>query len=291
MAATAIMTFQDACELLWHTFNPAVKPPTGRELIAAKNAVIKTYRDLPQRHKWSYYSRKGLIATDASYSTGTVVFDLTGGTSERMLTLTGGTWPANAARGTVRIAGVDYDVESRVAGSDVILTLAVNSCPSADVTASSYEWFRDSYPLPVNFRRMLTIGETSTASAWYPLEYIPPSGFEERVKMDGGGPSDRPNYYTIRSSGDYLGAVDIVFGKAPNAARSYGIAYEVSPRDLATYKYSTGTVAVAAGATAVVGTLTVFSAAHVGSVMRLTESTTVEPTSPVGHVEDRKSVV
>lgn len=283
MSTTPIMTFQDACELLWHMFNPAVKPPTGRELNAARNAVIRSYRDLPQSHRWSYYSRHGLLTTSASKTTGTVIYRHTGGAYERMLTLTGSTWPTDAARGQVQIAGVYYDVEDYK--STTIITLSMNTNPGADIsTASSYTWMRDSYPLPVNFRRVLSLGETSTGSAWYPLEYLPPGQFHDTVKMDG-GTTDRPNYYTIRSSGDYVGAMEIIFGKPPNAARSYDMLYEVQPRDLTTYKYATGTVTLAAGATAVVGSTTAFSAAHVGSVIRFSESTTVEPTGAAGHVD------
>jgi hypothetical protein len=278
------MTFQDACELVWHMFNPAVKPPTGRELNAARNAVIRAYRDLPQRHRWNYYARHGIITTTASQSTGTVVYDHTSGAYERMVTLTGATWPADAARGTVKIAGAYYDIEDYK--STAIITLSADTNPGSDIsTGSSYTWVRDSYPLPVNFRRFLSLGETGTSATWNPLEYLSPGQFHDTVKSEGGGPADRPNYYTIRSSGDYVGALEIVFGKAPNAARTYDMLYEVSPRELTTYKYSTGTVSVAAGGVAVVGGSTVFNSQHVGAVIRFTESTSEEPTSPAGHVD------
>lgn len=281
--ATPVFTFQDICEFLWTTFNPAVKPPTGRELIAARNATIRAYRDVPQKHLWSYFVRHGIVSTSANQTSGLVVYDHTGGTNERMLTLSGATWPASADRGCVKIGGVIYDVEDYKTSS--IVTLSASSNPGVDVSSTAYEWFRSSYPLPTNFRRILSIGETGSASDWYPIEYLSPMQFNEMTRADGGGTSSRPDFFTITNSGDYVGALEIVFGRAPNAARSYSFMYEINPRPLVTYKEASGSISVPAGSSSVTGSGTSFAAAHVGSVIRFTGSTSVEPTGIAGHVD------
>jgi len=280
MASTPLFSFQDACELLWESFNPATKPPTGRELRMAKAAVVTAYRDLPNVYPWTYYQRRTTFATEADYSTGTVAYDHTAGTYERMLTLTSGTWPTNAARGTVIIDSVHYDVEDRK--SDSIITLTANSNPGADVAAGeSYVWYRDSYPLPVNFRSIQTIVDCALADR--PLEYIPPSShlFTSR---EWSGVGD-PELFTIRNEGDYIGSLALLFSPAPSSARSYEILYDASPAQLTTYKYSTGTMSCAAASTTVTGSGTAWAQSHVGCVMRFTTSTTIEPTDVVGTVD------
>src|SRR5688572_7756730 len=95
----------------------------------ARPAVRMAYRNLPQRHSWNYYYRQRQLQTVADYSTGTLEFDYSGGASERMLTLTTGTWPSWAAFGRVIIDSVHYDVATRE--SDSIITLAETSNPGA----------------------------------------------------------------------------------------------------------------------------------------------------------------
>ena len=283
MAVTPIFTMQDAVEYTWEVMNPAVKPPTGRELRIAKMAAIRAYRDLANRFEWSYYKRRGIIRTEAYYKTGTVAFDFTGGTYERQLTLTTGTWPTNAARGQVVISNVHYPVESRK--SDSVVTLDANINPGADVAAAtSYEWYRDAYPLPVNFRRMGQIIESTSGGNPNPLEFVNPSSLLYNTRYESGSTTADPDWYTIRNAGDYMGSLSMFFGRGPTTAKTYDMLYEVSPRPLRTYKYATGTITLAAGSTALTGNTTAFTEFHEGCIIRFTSSTTVEPTDMSGNV-------
>lgn len=277
MSSTPIFTFQDACELMFEQYNPATKPPTGRELRMAKAAVSAAYRDCANAHNWHYYQRRTTLATDADYSTGTVAYDHTAGAYERMLTLTTGTWPTNAARGTVVIDDVHYDVEERKSSS--IITLGANSNPGADIAAGeTYLWYRDAYPLPVNFRKLRAIIDCSNPSRH--LEYMDPSShlFTSR-EWNGVGDAD---FYTIRNEGDYIGSLSLLLSPAPDSAKSYELLYTVAPPPLVTYKYATGTISCTAAATTVTGSGTAFVAAHKGCVIRFTTSTTLEPTGVMG---------
>ena len=250
----------------------------------AKLAVVTAYRDLTNRHSWNYYKRRTHIVTEDNYSTGTVAYDHTGGTYERELTLSDGTWPTNAARGIVVIDHKHYRVDERKSGT--VVTLDADTNPGADVTAgTSYEWYRDAYTLPVNFRRMLSIIESTSGGDVAPLTFIEPGGHLYTTRFEGGSSTDYPEWYTIRNEGDYLGAMSIVFGCAPNESRTYDMMYEISPRELRTYKESTGTITIAAGSTSVTGSGTAFSSFHEGSIIRFTDSTTEEPTSIIGGVD------
>jgi len=284
MATTPVFTYQDIAEHVWHVMNPANKPPTGRELRVAKIAVVSAYRDLANRHDWNYYKRRATIATEAPYTTGTITYDHTGGTYERELTLADGVWPANAARGVVVINDKHYPVESRK--SDTVCTLSVNINPSVDIASgTSYTWYRDAYPLPVNFRRLLSSPiESISGGDTVPLTYLEPGSHLYTTRHDSGHTTDDPEWYTIANHGDYIGGLSIVFGRAPASAKTYDLMYQVSPRELRTYKEAAGTISIDAGTVVVTGSGTSFSSFHQGSVIRFTESTETEPTSVVGNV-------
>src|SRR5690606_39277107 len=61
----------------------------------ARRAVLDAYREFPLRDDWGYFKRRGQFITEASQSTGTIAYDHSGGDHERMLTLSGATWPDN----------------------------------------------------------------------------------------------------------------------------------------------------------------------------------------------------
>ena len=279
MASTPLVTFQDSCEHLWSVFNPATKAPTGRELRLAKAAVINSYRKMVNDYHWTYYKRRLQIATEANYSTGTVVFDLTGGASERLVTLTGGTFPTNAARGTIKISGAHYPVETRESGTT--LTLGVNGKPAADVASTTYEWYRDAYPLPVNFRRMDQLMDVANL---YPLAYVSPEEWLQYTRHFSGQTISRPEWYTIKNAGDYIGSLSIVFGRAPNTARAYDVIYEAVPRELKTYLSNAGTFSCTATSTTVTGVGTAFNTKMIGSIFRASDTSTA-PTGVMGTVD------
>lgn len=280
MSSTPLFSFQDACELLWESFNPATKPPTGRELRMAKAAVVAAYRDCATAHNWHYYQRRTTLKTDADQSSSTITYTHTGGAYERMVTLAAGSWPTNAVRGSIEIASVPYDVEDRKSSS--VITLTANSNPGANVAAgTSYVWYRDAYPLPVNFRKLLAIIDCTNPGRR--LEYMAPSS-HLITSRDWNGVGDA-DWYTIRNEGDYLGSLALVLGPAPDAAKSYELLYTITPAQLATYKYSTGTISCTAASTTVTGSGTAFAQSHVGCIMRFTTSTTSEPTDVVGTID------
>lgn len=74
--------------------------------------------------------------TTLSYSTGTVVYDHTGGSSERLVTLTGGSFPAWVDAGARIKVGTDWGtIASRINATNITLS----SGPSADVSSGPYE--------------------------------------------------------------------------------------------------------------------------------------------------------
>lgn len=270
---TAVFTFADAVEHLLDLHE--IDRQAALNQRNARRAIQSAYGDLPQKHCWSYYFRQRLLQTAASYSTGTVEYDHTGGSNERQLTLTTGTWPDWAAFGRVIISSVHYEVESRI--SDTVLTLRTDSNPGADVAASTtYTIYRNAYPLPVNFRRMGHVWDVTQQRS---LPYVDPQEQHDSNVRFFDTP-DTPWQFTLRNTGDYLGSMQIVFGPPPSAVKSYDILHEVTPRPLRIDSYSTGTVAVTSTNTA---TLTggTWPEDCVGSILRLASDANV-PTGVTG---------
>lgn len=215
------------------------------------------------------------MQTVASYSTGTVDYDHTGGTYERQLTLATGTWPTWATFGRVIIADVHYEVEDYK--SSTVLTLREDSNPGADVAASTaYTIYRNAYPLPANFRRLGHLWDIDGQRS------IPIVDQQEQhdALVNCYDTPDTPWQASLRGTGDYYGATQLVFGPPPSAVLSYDLMYEVLPRPLKIDQYTAGTVTITSTTTA---TLTggVWPASCVGSILRVA-ATADSPTSLLG---------
>lgn len=251
----------------------------SRVKVLAEHAVRTTYRDLPGKHEWKYLRRRGQLVTTAPYSTGTVAYDHTGGSSERMVTLTSGTWPSWAAYGILIISGVAYNITSRV--SDSVITLEETTNPGSDVASGTeYSLARRLYPLPVAFRRIGTIYESNGNRA---LSYLSPSDIQ--MNLLGGLSTGDPLCWTVRGErSDYLRKSVVEFSPIPTSSRSYEFVFVPEPRafTLPSKSVSSGTISMSSGATAVTGTGTAFTNEMIGTVFRASTASNLSPSSHVG---------
>lgn len=242
--------------------------------------IQHAYRELATRRVWSYFWKPGRINLSAAYSTGTVVYDHTGGTYERQLTLTTGTWPTWTVYGTVRIGSVNYIVEDRKSDSVVTLDAQVN--PGADVSSSSYSIFRSSYTLPADF----SAGSPAIMeSDWVGLQYVRPDDWHRMERAD--YTSGEPTHYTITRDPSLIGSLAILLYPAPSTAESLDFMYQALPRTLKHSGYDTndcrGFVSVTSGSATVTGEETSFTSDMVGCVLRISETTADIPSAMDAH--------
>lgn len=276
MAEQKVWTFQD---LVDHVIDVvAARQADDRTYRRARSACLAAYRDLQNAHDWRYQARRINLQTVASYGTGTIVYDHTGGTNELEVTLSDGIWPSWADFGRIIIDGVTYSVDSRK--SDTVVTLKSSSNPGADVAAgTSFTIYRGVYPLPVNFRRLHRLYDIEQDRE---IPIIDPDQ-HHRMNVSYYQTPGVPQYATIVNDGEYLGALSLSFLPPPSTIRQYEMRCELEPRAMDIYKYATGTVTTDASTT-VEGSGTAFTSAMEGSVLRLSSSVTVEPTSVVGNL-------
>lgn len=256
--AVELLTYDDCIQHLVDVIQFTDATRLGR---LARRAVDTVYRDLPYKHNWKYYQRRATFATVASYATGTIFFDYTGGSSERLITLSSGTFPSWAKFGRIVIADIHYRIATNP--STTTLTLYEEDNPGEDVAAgTSYTLYRNEYPLPADFRRGMRIYDTTDE------QEIPLTDFvnTQRIMIGVDDSPDTPRRASIRNTGDYMGVWSIEFSPPPSTARTYDISYEAKPRDILTASYSTGTVLTST--TTVTGSGTTFPALCAGSVIR-----------------------
>jgi hypothetical protein len=271
--STRIWTFQDVRDYLLDFIGGS---SDGRNIRLANRAILSAYRVYPTQRSWNYYRKRGQLVTDAAYSTGTLDYDHTGGTRERLVTLASGTWPTWAARGSIRFNNKTYRVRSRE--SATVITLSEDSNPGADVAAgTTYEIYRDTYTLPVDFR---SAGQFRDADeTWLKASHVTLNEIIEAHRTQEG--SGDPRMYAFASDPDYYGSMAVIFYPPPTDSHTWYYYYQRIPRQLRDFSYSTGTITASSSTTSVAGNSTSWTTKFKGSVIRFGDTTNV-PTGAEG---------
>lgn len=249
-------------------------------LRALRAAIQDTLRDVSQAYRWPYYTTEHRIRYDAAYSTGTVVYDHTGGAYERMLTVASGTWPTNVLYGEVVISNVAYTVDDQK--SSTVITLPTSNNPGADVASTAYEWSRRMYTFPSNFIRPLSFRTENNMG----IQYVNATGMLQarRNRLS----ASVPSVFTVRGDENLIGSMSLELCPSPLTADSLTVVYERRPRTLRIdgkqTAHTQGTISTTAASATVTGSGTGFTAAMVGAVLRIGDDATNVPTE-LGGIE------
>jgi len=270
---TEVWTYQDLVDrLLDGPFGQLQRD--GRNYRLARRAVSRAYRDLQTMHKWSYLERRGQLTTVAQQTTGTIAYDHTGGSSERLITLTGATFPTDAKYYSLLVDTRIYQIGKYLSSTTVQLREETN--PGADLDAgTSCTLFRAKYPAPAGLRRVSNLVDLTTGNVL--------TGVSNAMLLDYMATSYTPQQetcFTVRNTGTTFGGLEFELSPPPASACTYDYAYEAACRPLLIERVTKGSVSVSAGSTTVTGTSTSFRAAHVGSLIRFADNTTSDMPSP-----------
>ncbi len=265
-------------DLLDHLSDYSGGDGTDRDLRDYRRAVQTAYRDLMLANEWKAYLTRGRINLNPLQDDGTIEVDVTGGTYERQVTLTGYTWPTWAIYGTLLIDGVRYKIDERK--SSTVLTLTYDSCPTADISAgTTYTLYQNIYPLPEDFRRLDDLYFENGLGALQPVASVGDWLSYDQDTIETG----RPYLYAIgdlHSTRKY-GKMAVYVHPAPEDAESIDFVYWRNARPIYYNGYETecrvGTVTGSAGSATITGTTTTFHAKMVGSILRLSRDTTNYP--------------
>ena len=233
-------------------------------------SVIQAYREVTNARVWSYLYTHGRVLTDAPFNLGTIAYDHTGGLQERLVTLTGSTWPSGVGPGwEMRVGVVVGEVEAVTDPTTLTLTQDVNF--QTDIAAGSpYTLYHDLYLLPSDYVKSDTaIFEGNFGG----LEYTDPTDalwFQRFIQSAG-----TPRLYTITGSRLFPGRMTIRFCPYPVHQKTIDFVYQRRPRDILIPALTTGSVTVTSGSITATANGFSFPATCQGSIFRIGTTSTV----------------
>lgn len=262
-ASTVLYTYRD---LIDHLVAYSGGVGHAAQMPRVRFAIQQAYRNLVNFHNWLYLFRQRKMLFSAPYTTGTIAYDHTGGTYERMVTMTTGTVPSWVAEGHLKIGNSWYEVESRKSGS--VFTLKENNNPGEDVASgTSYTIYRSRYLLDADFRRTHSPMVQAQGST---LKYVRAQDWqflETQVSSSG-----TPRLWTVMGDTNIPGRLSMYLYPYPSTSIPVTMLYMRLARDMKLDGTQTsetaGTVSWTAGSTTLTGSGTSFSAKHVGAVIR-----------------------
>lgn len=236
--------------------------PQDAEQRDIRSAILKAYDELTSARDWTCYQGHGRVITAAPYQTGAITFNAT----TNQVTLTGGTFPAWATYGHVRVGTRVALISTR--NSDTVLTLdGAVTFPEA-FADQPYTLYRIHYPLPADFR---DLDEPSSEYNWWAGLYVSPDQAMklERVWRSTGAPY---HWTVMRINGEWI----LKFVGYPIKVETVDFTYRRTPRRL---RFSGHEAAARSGTIARSGTAVTLSGAasfvdaFTGSVLRVGDST------------------
>lgn len=271
-----LITYQDSID---HMVDHMGGNANADELRIIKRAVDMAYHQLLSEHRWRCLLQRYRVSGVAEYSTGTIEYDHTGGSSERLVTLTSGTVPTWIEYARVEIDGVSYFVDTYLSTST--FTLHEDFNPGEDVAAgTSWSAKREIYTLPEDFQELdytrndnnFTYGTFVDVSSIYTMSQY-------------GDATGDPYMHSVFSDPKIPGRSALWLYPAPDADAEIDFIYKrLIGKGLyytGTESTATGTASMTAGSKTVTGSGTTFTEDMVGSVFRLASDTTT-PTSRYG---------
>lgn len=275
MAHPYVFTFADAIQ---HSVGYLGGNPTASGMAEILRAVQTAYRVLTESRRWTYLLKFDRIRVQAPYSSGTIEYDHTGGSSERLITLTSGTFPTwmgatatTPSTASIRIAGKIHKVSYRLTSTTLQLDSNIN--PGADISSgTSYEAFISMYSMPTDF---ISLDIPYDTDLYRFGRYVRPNDWLARERYGEG--TGAPNAFTIMGDPNNTARKALHTLYVPTATEELDYVYYRYPREI---RYagrrtaeSQGTVALSS--TTVTGTSTAFESGMIGSIIRVGNSTTV----------------
>jgi hypothetical protein len=270
-----LLTFHDVVD---HTLDAVLGgDSTPRNRRMAVLAVQDAYAEIPMRRNWRYYYRPVTILTVAQQTTGSIAYTA----SSRSVTLTGTTWPSDVTKYALWIEGNRYGIITRT--SSTVIVLDEKDAPTSDIASGTeYTLSRDTYELPDNTRKLLSLYDTSAPGRL--IECVDPGDIiaEQRIART----ASTPRLYSVFRSERYASGLAIHFAPAPTSAITYQALGLFWPQPLTTYDYSVGSLSTTADSSAVTGTATAFTTGMEGAVLRVSASGSLKlPTDLQGEID------
>ncbi len=264
--AQNIYTFQDAIDLLVDFTGNNQGSNISREM---RKAVLEAYDELVGQKDWRHFQRPSRLQTYEP-ETGTLSYDLATNT----FTIDSGTFPSWAEGATISIGVVRYRVASRPTTTTV--TATSEQAPIADIaTGTDFTIFKDILTLPDSFQAMSPPKGEGGSAFW--THYVTPEQWHYLSRMD--GTTGEIVVWTVMPDPIYSGRQAVYLWPAPHESATLDYLGKFYPRRLffSGYRPSDRVGTISVSGNTVTGTNTAFTAAMVGSILRISEDGTNHP--------------
>jgi len=257
-------------DLVDHLVNYSGRENNRETTALAVGAARQACQVLAGKWSWNWFISEMTVPLNPSYLTGTVTYTQ----SNLQLTLSGGVWPSWAIYGIVRINEIDYQVDTRV--SNTVLVLSSASNPGSDITTpSTYSIVRVGYQLPQNFDRIYSVCQQPNNIQLQYQQLTDASAIWRRYNWS--------RAYTIVPDRHAPGRFMVVIGWLTETTGAIQILYY---RRLTMLKYdkfnSPDSSRVNTSGTALTGNDTQFNLDMQGAVVRITNDLNTDPTGEFG---------
>ncbi len=233
--------------------------PTERTLTLLARAIQDAIRGLPAKHDWAYFNRQSRLTTSPSVPL-SITYEHTGGVAERLITVTSGTLPDDAAMGEIVIGDKRYRVGMRI--SDTLATLERDFSLNSDFTGDA-TWARQSYQFS---REMVKIQHVRISNN-FNLTYLAPTDFAAISRV--GWTSGTPVYFTCSNRGTRFGASEFAFYPYPDCSLEVEVSGTVTPLIPTIQLVSGGQAVASAGSNTITSSSATWDKRLVGSVFRV----------------------
>lgn len=217
IAAMEIFTLHDLVHRLSLRASASASP---RMNALFARAIQDAIRGLPGKNNWKYFKRQTRLNTTASEDL-TVEYDHTGGTYERMLTATSGSFPDDAQYGCIRRGLATYRILQLI--NNTTATLEADFSPADDFT-DDVQWSRSSYIFPREFSKVHQVHNTTNN---IPLACV--STQELMAGSYNGWGLGSATHFSFQNRGGYFGATEFVILPTPLTSETIEVTATVSP--------------------------------------------------------------
>lgn len=254
-----------------------------------RTATLDAYRDLCNKRDWNFLIKTWKFRLTAKANL-TASYDHTGGSSERLVTVTSGTVPTSLRDYLVLIDDVPYEPDEYL--TSTTFTLSLRNNPAADVASGTMTLVRVYYPCPADFK---TAYHPEADNNLGGLSFIHPSELHAFL-MRGTPQYGEPRGVAVVPHPKLIGQRALAVIPFTSTARVCSLMYHGRGRDLKiTGMASThvGTFTLDTGVDANRATLTgtTVSAALIGSIFRLRADTNTPENVDGEYPYDQQAVI
>lgn len=267
--------YQDIIQRLTRYIGGNKKDASSAEI---RDAIQDALRDVVDGYHWQSLQATYMLALSAPVTL-TLSYDHTGGSSERIWTVTSGTLPSWSNYGTLRVGNNDWPIQRQLDSTTLQSPVEVN--PGADIASTSnVQFYRDSYTLRPEVLRVGAVYPETAVIAQNEV-YSQLQGLR-RIQ----GSSGSVYRTTVIRDRHLPHRLALQAYPWPDTAEYMEFPIYRRPREL---KYTgfakrdrTGTVTISSGSTTVTGTGTLFESGMEGAILRVSSNSVDYPTDSSG---------